>query len=135
MTKFGIAFDEDELLGCLSLRASHPFIINLNRYQSVEEFIKEITIKNLDTGVPQTVLWVNKEIQVGSKLYNKLVERAITCMFLQNQECMAALLTTSPRDLRMYLETKESGADLLPPHELEDILLRLRQRNMPSAHP
>lgn len=125
LTYFG---SEEERLECLSLRI-HPFIINLTRYESVEDFVKSIKVNQPRNNNPVYVNWMGRQIAVGSYLYKKLVERAITAMFLQNFPCMLALLESTPQEIRFYLEKKESGSDLLPAYLVEDVLFRIRNRN------
>lgn len=149
MLEQSFVFSEDERIGCLSLFSPHSFIINFRQYHSVEDFLFRIKRNPLVPArrLPEfqlnkaeifsrhfrparMIYWGRSKIPAGSRLHKKLIERAIRSKFTQNRECMSVLLETPYWEILYYMEDPRSGSDMLPPHELADILQKIREENL-----
>lgn len=129
----------------LSNFSHHPFILDGQKFESVEGFIQGIAFPAGDTrremafrawgseakkfGEEQekkSVWWSGQEIVFASSEEHALIERALRAKFEQNPDAKKALVSTKGYWLTHVLPDVESGTTCLPAKIFCAILMKIR---------
>lgn len=130
----------------LSNFSHHPFVIDGQRFESVEGFIQGIAFMENDARREAAfkswgstakkfekeqnrdfVWWHNKKFKFGSKEEHELIERALRAKFEQNPEAKKALLATKGLRLTHVLPDPEPKDICLPAKDFCAMLMKIRE--------
>ena len=132
----------------LSNFSHHPFLIDGQKFESVEGFIQGIAFPEGDPkreaafkawgsaakkfGELQEkkyVWWQGKEIIFGSPEEHALIEQALRAKFAQNPDVKEALIATRDFRLTHLLPDPEPSTTCLPAKTFCSILMKIRSEN------